>query len=41
MEHRFRHNPETVDLIFRLYGEEAKREAWLHIFMDVGLIEYR
>jgi hypothetical protein len=37
-EHRFRHNPKTVELITELVGEEAGREAWLHIFMDWGLV---
>ena len=38
LEHRFRHNPNTVELIASLLGEDAKREAWLHIFMDWGII---
>lgn len=38
LEHRFRHNPKTVELIEELLGEDARREAWLHIFMDWGLV---
>lgn len=38
LEHRYRHNPKTVQLIAELLGEDARREAWLHIFMDWGLI---
>ena len=38
LEHRFRHNPKTVELIAELLDEDARREAWLHIFMDWGLI---
>lgn len=39
LEHRFRHTPKTVELIATM-GKEAEREAWLHIFMDWGIIEY-
>jgi hypothetical protein len=38
LEHRYRHNPKTVKLIAELLGEDARREAWLHIFMDWGLV---
>lgn len=38
LEHRYRHNPKTVELIGELLGEDAKREAWLHILMDWGLV---
>lgn len=38
LEHRFRHNPKTVESIAELFGEDARREAWLHIFMDWGII---
>lgn len=38
LEHRFRHNPKTVELIAELLGEDARREAWLHIFIDWGLV---
>ena len=39
LEHRYRHNVKVVNLIGEVYGHEAKREAWLHVFMDWGLIE--
>jgi hypothetical protein len=39
LEHRFRHIPKTVEMITELLGEEAGREAWLHIFMDFGLVK--
>ena len=39
LEHRYRHNPRTVKLIAELLGEDAGREAWLHIFMDWGLVK--
>ena len=39
LEHRYRHNPHTVELIGELLGDDAKREAWLHILMDWGLIK--
>lgn len=38
-EHRHRHHPETARLIGELLGFEAKREAWLHLFIDWGIIE--
>ena len=41
LEHRYRHNPHTVEEIGKLLGEDAEREAWLHIFMDWGLVKER
>lgn len=38
LEHRYRHIPKTVELIGETLGKEAKREAWLHIFMDWRLV---
>jgi len=38
LEHRFRHNVDVINLIGEVYGGEAKREAWLHVFMDWGLV---
>ena len=38
-EHRRTHTPETVKLIGQLLGEDAKREAWLHLFADYGLLK--
>jgi hypothetical protein len=40
-EHRYRHNPRTVQQITELLGEDAKREGWLHIFMDWGLVDFK
>jgi len=40
LEHRYRHTPETIEAIRVLYGEEAEREAWLHILMDWQLVKY-
>jgi hypothetical protein len=39
LEHRFRHTPRTVAAIAELFGEDARREAWLHLFMDWGIVE--
>lgn len=38
-EHRYRHNPSTVLLIKELLGDEAKKEAWLHLFLDWGIVD--
>lgn len=38
LEHRYRHTPKKVEAIANLLGEEARREAWLHILMDWKLI---
>lgn len=38
LEHRYRHNPKTVKAIQDLLGDEARLEAWLHIFTDWGFI---
>lgn len=44
-EHRHRHVPETVRLIAELLGtdenlkREIRREGWLHLFMDWGLVD--
>ena len=38
LEHRFRHTPKTVEMIGELLGEDAKREAWLHILMDWKIV---
>lgn len=37
-EHRRTHRPETCALIGELLGPEARREAWLHLFLDYGLV---
>jgi hypothetical protein len=37
-EHRRTHSPETINLIGKLLGEDAKREAWLHLLADYRLV---
>ena len=37
-EHRRTHTPETVALIGRLLGDDARREAWLHLLADYGIM---
>jgi hypothetical protein len=44
-EHRHRHNPDSVRLIIELLAidEETeravRREGWLHLFMDWGILQ--
>ena len=38
-EHRRTHTPENINQIGALLGAEAKTEAWLHFFLDYGIVE--
>ena len=38
-EHRRTHTPETIRLIGELLGSDAKREGWLHLLADYGLVK--
>ena len=40
-EHRRTHTPEYITKIQDLLGEDAGREAWLHFFMDYGIITWQ